>query len=250
MNNYKRIGAIAFFVLNIAQADAQQIHQALASGGGNASGVNGTVSYTIGQAFYTTTSGSSGTLAAGIQTTLNLSTPLPIELVSFEGECTGGKVHLNWQTAIELNNDFFVIEKSNDASQWAAMATIKGGQASKSYFYMDEYPSIPASYYRLKQVDQDGAFSYSPVIHILGCTDKTKAISLYPNPTATGVYLAMEEKEHMEYGVYNIKGSLLRKGKIQNATTYIDMSIWAAGTYFLKLWQNNTIINSFSIIKN
>lgn len=250
MKNHKRIGAIVFFVLVIMRAEAQQIHQAIASGGGDASEATGSVSYTIGQAFYTTTSGPSGTLAEGIQTTLNLGNPLPVTLISFTGECVGGKVHLHWQTATEINNDFFAVEQSANANQWVSIATIKSGQEPKDYSYTDEHPVTPVSYYRLKQVDLDGSFTYSPVIHVLGCAGKTKAITIYPNPTATGVYLTTEAYEHMEYELYSTSGILLRKDKIQNNKTYIDMSMWAVGAYFLKLRQNNAIINNFSIIKN
>jgi hypothetical protein len=250
MKNHKRIGAFVLFALTVARADAQQIHQAMASGGGNASGATGSVSYTIGQMSYTTTSGSSGTSAAGIQTTVNLGNPLPIELLGFGGECTGGKVHLNWQTATEINNDFFAVEKSTDARAWAYIATIKGGRETKDYSYVDEQPATPISYYRLKQVDIDGATSYSPVIHVMDCGGKTKSITLYPNPTATGVFLTTNDTDAMEYELYDIKGVLLHKDKMRNSTTYIDLSAWAAGTYFLKLRQNNSIVNNFSIIKN
>lgn len=250
MKNHKRIGSVALLVLTMARADAQQIHQAMASGGGNASGATGSVSYTIGQMCYTTVSGASGTLAAGIQTTLNLGNPLPVELLSFGGECTDGKVRLDWQTAVEINNDFFSVEKSGDAREWTPIATIKSGEISKKYSCTDAQPITPVAYYRLKQVDLDGSFSYSPVIHVVGCAGKTKAITLYPNPTATGVYLAADKAEGTAYELYDAKGILLRKDNMQNGTTYIDMTAWAAGTYFLKLRQNNSVLNSFSIIKN
>jgi hypothetical protein len=250
MKNHKCIGILALFALSIVRADAQQVHQAIASGGGDASGATGSVSYTIGQVSYTTASGSSGTSAAGIQIALNAGNPLPIELVRFEGRCTGEKVQLSWQTAAELNNDFFVAEKSKDGRNWTVLATIPGGKASKEYSCADEQPATPVAYYRLKQVDLDGTFSYSQVVHVVGCAGKAKAITLYPNPTATGVYLAADEVEGMEYELYDTRGALLRKGKMQNGTTYIDMSAWAAGTYFLKLRQNNSFINNFSIIKN
>lgn len=249
MKRHLHSAIFTFLVLVSARADAQQIHQAIASGGGNASGATGSVSYTIGQMSYTTTFGASGLSAAGIQTTVNLGNPLPIELLHFEGECTSGKVLLNWQTAAEINNDFFVVEKSLDTRIWTSIGNIKGGAVSKDYSFMDDQPATPVSFYRLKQVDLDGAFSYSLVVHVVGCAGETRAITLYPNPTATGVYLATDNAAGTEYELYDTKGILLRKDKMQNSTTYIDMSAWPAGTYFLKLRQNNAFINSFSIIK-
>lgn len=250
MKTHKHIGAIAFFVLTIVQANAQQIHQSMASGGGDASGATGSVSYTIGQIFYTTTAGPTGSSATGIQTTVNLGNPLPVKLRSFAGECISGKVHLNWQTVIEIDNDFFVAEKSADAKVWTSIATIKGGKESRSYSCVDDQPTTPVSYYRLKQVDIDGTYTYSRMINVLSCKSEAKAIALYPNPTSTGVYLAMEESENADYELYNLKGNLMHKDKIQNSKTYIDMSAWALGAYVLKMRQNNFIINTISIIKN
>ena len=250
MKKHRHVGTIALFALAVAHADAQQIHEAMASGGGDISGTGGSVSYTIGQVFYTTTSDASGTSAAGIQTTLNLGPPLPVTLISFEGECVGGMVHLNWQTAMEVDNDFFVVEKSKDAKVWMSADTIKGGNEPGGYSSVDEQPATPVSYYRLKQVDTDGTFAYSRLIHVLGCAGETRAVAIYPNPTDTGVYLAMEKGDGTEYEIYNLKGILLRRDRGRNGKTYIDMREWVAGAYFLRVVQNKYVINSFSIIKN
>lgn len=249
MKNHKRIGTFVFFVLSIESAGAQQIHQAIASGGGNAFGATGSVSYTIGQMVYTTTSGASGTSAEGIQTTVNLGNPLPVTLISFGAECVGGGVQLKWYTS-GIDKDFFVVEKSADASVWTPMTTLPGEKGSDNYSCTDRQPALPVSYYRLKQVDKQGNATYSTVIQAAGCGSPEKAVTLYPNPTATGVYLATTEVGDRKYELYDTRGVLLRTDRLQKGTAYIDMSAWAAGTYFLKLRQNDTILQSFSIIKN
>lgn len=250
MKKHRQVGTIALFVLAMAPADAQQIHEAISSGGGDVSGTGGSVSYTIGQMFYTTTSDASGTSAAGIQTTLNLGPPLPVTLISFEGACEAGMVRLSWQTSMELNNDFFVAEKSTDAKVWMPVDTIEGGNEPGSYSCVDERPATPLSYYRLKQVDTDGTFAYSRLIHVLGCAGETRAVAIYPNPTDTGIYLAMENGEGTEYEIYNLKGILLRRDRVRSGKTYIDMRAWVTGAYFLRVTQNKYVINSFSIVKN
>jgi len=249
MNFYTRFGTLAFIILAQVQASAQ-VHQSLNSGGGNASGTNGSVSYTIGQVFYTTTSGASGTEASGIQVTINLGNPLPITLLGFSAQCLGATVRLDWQAITEHPSDYFLVEKSEDAMVWTTIETQHSDPGTNSYSYMDQHPVQPASYYRLKQANAEGTFSYSNVVYVLGCGDHSKAISLYPNPTSNGVYLVMEDLENTSYELYDTKGALLQSTKLQKGVAYIDLSVWTSGTYLLKLSQNKSIIHSFPIIKN
>ena len=249
MNFYTRFGTLVIFVL-IQTLSQAQVHQSLASGGGNASGTNGSVSYTIGQVFYTTTSGASGTEASGIQVTINLGNPLPITFLGFSAQCQGETVRLDWKAITEHPTDYFLVEKSADAIAWTAIETQKSDPGTNNYTFMDQYPAQPASYYRLKQMNAEGTFSYSNVVYVLGCGGHSKAISLYPNPTSNGIYLAMEDPTNSSYELYDTKGALLHSEKVQQGITYIDLSVWTSGTYLLKLSQNKSIIHSFSIIKN
>lgn len=96
---------------------------------------------------------------------------LPIELLYFSGEPTAGGILLRWATAAELNNDFFTLERSLDGRSFEPMATIPGAgttSETRNYSFYDKTlpPSIPANviYYRLKQTDFDGQFSYSDII--------------------------------------------------------------------------------------
>src|SRR5690606_19500476 len=108
---------------------------------------------------------------------------LPIELMSFVGEAAETGNELQWQTVAEINNDYFVIEASKDASNFIAIGNIDGAGNSvevNNYVYYDKSPLAATTYYRLKQVDFDGKFSYSDVVSVRRIEDGEVVIS--PNP--------------------------------------------------------------------
>lgn len=91
---------------------------------------------------------------------------LPIELASFSAECLAEEVLISWVTESENNNDYFTLEKSSDGNDFMILATVNGAGSHNSelkYVYNDFSP-FNMTYYRLKQTDFDGKFSYSDVI--------------------------------------------------------------------------------------
>ncbi|HRH39553.1 MAG TPA: hypothetical protein PK760_14485, partial [Flavobacteriales bacterium] len=91
---------------------------------------------------------------------------LPIELLSFVASCQGDAALLEWSTASESGNDLFTIERSLDGEHWEAIGTVPGAGYSLEtirYSFRDPDPSALLLYYRLRQTDMDGAFSFSPI---------------------------------------------------------------------------------------
>lgn len=96
-------------------------------------------------------------------------TPLPVNLISYNGTCINDKVTLNWSTASESNNDFFTIERSSDAQSFTGIGVVKGaGNSStlRNYSYSDPDPLAQVSYYRLKQTDYNGQSELFPPIKV------------------------------------------------------------------------------------
>lgn len=111
--------------------------------------------------------------------------PLPIELISFTAELIQNEVLLQWATASEKNNHYFTIQRSQSAESWHDIKRIDGAGDSQirlDYEIVDTMPLQGVSYYRLKQTDFDGAFTYSPVkrVQLDGEVYQLKA---FPNPT-------------------------------------------------------------------
>jgi hypothetical protein len=105
------------------------------------------------------------------QTTNNLNylnTPLPIELLSFEAQCHENGIELNWVTSSETNNDYFTIQKSKNTRDFVDITRINGAGNSNNYQYYsynDADGENGTTYYRLKQTDYNGKFTYSKTIY-------------------------------------------------------------------------------------
>src|SRR5205823_3492601 len=106
-----------------------------------------------------------------VSSVVNVITGLPVSLVRFSAKENNGSVLLEWATASELNNDYFMIEKSTASkmltdNSWRNIGRVSGAgnsTAMHAYNYTDDEPLAGAAYYRLKQVDYDGKSTYSPV---------------------------------------------------------------------------------------
>lgn len=133
--------------------------------------------------YYITVDGFAGT-ACQYNLTVGSIIVLPIELLSFDSKTTDDGVKLLWETATEVNNDYFTLEKSVNGSDFMEIGKVKGaGNSSKlvNYEWTDEQPSQGISYYRLKQTDFDGLFTYSDIIPVKFSHNK-KHFAVAPNP--------------------------------------------------------------------
>jgi len=108
---------------------------------------------------------------------------LPVELISFNTTLINNEVKLEWETGSEINNDRFEVERSKDGINWELLTTVIGAGNSNTklrYNIYDIMPYLGTSYYRLKQIDFDGSFSYSKTEVINNI--KTLPVTIYPNP--------------------------------------------------------------------
>ena len=116
--------------------------------------------------------------------------PLPVKLTSFNAELEGRKVLCAWETASEINNDYFIVERSADGSNYVSIGTVKGAGNStyvSYYSFTDEEPLSGNNYYRLKQKDFDGAFTYSETEYVY--METKVAYTLFPNPSPGKIHI-------------------------------------------------------------
>lgn len=114
--------------------------------------------------------------------------PAPVKLVSFNGSYSNGLATLNWQTSQEINNDHFELYRSFDGAHFELATTIAGAGNSfvpKNYSYQDRI-NIQGNnvFYKLKQVDIDGKFSFSNVVR-LSTGNTNESFRIYPNPVVS-----------------------------------------------------------------
>jgi len=165
--------------------------------------------------------------------------PLPIELVSFSGQQRETEVVLSWETATEINNDFFTVEKSGDVINFEILAIVQGaGNSTKSlkYSIIDDSPIKGISYYRLKQTDFDGSFEYSGVISVQYNPDEV--FNIYPNPINKGntlnILINYQDMEEGSIDIYNTLGELIFHNPFNQTNYKFDLpSSLEPGTYII-----------------
>lgn len=167
-------------------------------------------------------------------------TPLPIELLNFNAKIkTNGQVELIWQTASEVNNDFFTVERSINGADWNELKQIDGAGNSTAilnYTTMDEHPYSGLTYYRLKQTDFDGHFSYS-VIKVVKAGEDNVPLVIYPNPTQDRITINGSRSELCQLKIYNILGQDVTDQttelKNEETTRTIELKNLSAGVYYI-----------------
>lgn len=111
--------------------------------------------------------------------------PLPIVLGNFDAECKNGKVNLTWNTISEVNNDKFIIERSENGLDYDELFIVHGaGNSNQPLNYMatDIKPIRGIGYYRLKQIDFNGKSEYFPSVTVTCFNQENNAVNVYPNP--------------------------------------------------------------------
>jgi len=169
---------------------------------------------------------------------------LPIELLSFDARLRGKFVDLSWITHSETNNDFFSVERSTDGLRFESIGKEKGAgttHEARQYGFTDEQPSSGINYYRLKQTDFDGQYTYSNVLSIQLKTGDFY-INILQNPVLDNtLQLVFEAPESGLAAVemYNAAGQ--KAGgemlEISPGTNFpvIDIADFTAGVYFAKI---------------
>jgi len=138
--------------------------------------------------------------------------PLPIALVSFDADVKDGTVYLKWETSSEVENDFFLIERSKDGKTFEALTKVEGAGTSHGplkYQARDSHPYHGTSYYRLSQTDYDGATEYFRVL-IVKVETFAEVTKLYPNPVSKNDLLHIdyfaEEDGQVKISIINPAG--------------------------------------------
>ena len=153
--------------------------------------------------------------------------PLPIELLSFTAKMRENerKADLNWSTASEANNDYFTIERSSNGEDWMEIVQVDAAGNSNAkidYHEVDANPLFGVSYYRLKQTDFNGDYTYSPVAKL--SQYDIEAIEMYPNPVDKGGEVVMNFpegcKSPVEVNIFSVGGKIVYQATFDITNTH------------------------------
>lgn len=138
---------------------------------------------------------------------------LPITLKSFNGAVNNNSVNLNWESALEQNLDKYIVEKSTDGVNWQTLTTVKAtGSSNASEYNTVDNNTAQVNYYRLKQVETSGNFTYSQIIRIRKEENEKLALKMYPNPVISNatINIISESKLAAHIKIYNQFGMQLQ----------------------------------------
>ncbi|WP_291728543.1 T9SS type A sorting domain-containing protein [Bernardetia sp.] len=172
-------------------------------------------------------------------------TPLPIELLSFTTKNVENGILLNWKTALEIDNDYFQVERApfNNISNFNSIGFVQAVSETNpinNYNFTDtEVRSSEKYYYRLKQLDVDGSFNYSPIIVAEYESDSSLKWRI---KSSSWELENIGTNQSVQIGVYNIFGERIEKCTLTKDIFKIDVSSLSKGIYIIKYIQGSKVL--------
>ena len=166
--------------------------------------------------------------------------PLPVKWNSFTAKASDNSVLLNWSTSSEKNNQYFMVEKSNDGENFEAIAKVSGNGNSNrvnKYSFTDNDFTSASAYYRIRQVDFDGKFSFSSTLVL---KNEVSPLEVSPNPFNDNLNIAATNSETIiSAEIHDIQGKLIQSAS-GKGNVHMNTSELPNGMYFLRTKQGNT----------
>jgi len=158
---------------------------------------------------------------------------LPVEVVDFNAQKIGDEVQLKWTTQTEVNNDYFAIERSNNALNFKTLSTTPSNKNStaNTYYDIDPTPEQGLNYYRLKQVDLDGTATYSDVVAV---NFEYSTEGIFPNPTK-GIFHINNTTDGDAYEITDLNGRVILRGITTAEHTNVSIAHLPNGVYILNV---------------
>lgn len=158
---------------------------------------------------------------SGASVTLEDEPALPVELIFFEGTEAKNKIELKWSTAVEINNAYFDVLRSNDGEHFSAISRIEGfGNTNNvtEYLFSDLDVSNGTYFYQLKQVDFDGEFEFHNIISIRYSNGQNDELSVFPNPVIGDQFTLKSNRNIPEpiLLIYSIEGGMIHEKRLKS----------------------------------
>lgn len=171
--------------------------------------------------------------------------PLPLEFLEFKGSIVNDDGYLQWKTENENNTNEFIIERSTDGRYYNAVGAVTAANSTGIHHY--DFTDInmvslgaPVIYYRLKQTDIDGRYTYSNIVS-LAVDNRKSFVMLYPNPVKDKINLTINvpQKEKLQWQLTDNAGRIVKRGVYDlspgSTAVSIDIPHLSPGIYFMQL---------------
>ena len=177
--------------------------------------------------------------------------PLPVSLISFEAVKQNKKVLLQWTTDNEVNTNKFIVERSDDGTTYKAISTVAALNRSgvNNYNVTDDLPFAGLNFYRLRMIDKDGLYRYSPIRKISFNTTEDD-IMIYPNPALRDARIFIASSGNCHNAVlYDATGKKVNAFEMKGRNNDIPLTGIAKGVYQLKIFTENSVQTKKIIIQ-
>lgn len=170
---------------------------------------------------------------------------LPVKLKNFTADLKENIVTLSWVTTEEVNSSYFEVELSNDGKNWKTIGRVEAlGTTNelKEYVYHSNYEVLNKDYYRLRMVDLDGSYNYSPIRSV---SDPSASFVIFPNPVSDIAQIkGVDHSTIIKYQVTSLNGKMITESDY-NPINGIDVTNITPGVYVLTLID----LNGISIVR-
>ena len=180
---------------------------------------------------------------------------LPVDLTRFTANAHEREVRLEWETANEIDNEYFAIERSLDGQSFQTVGRVAGNNTTEQtskYQFVDQPQQSGRHYYRLKQVDFSGEFTYSPIVSAWVHITEKQAVRLYPNPVSAELYLLVDDldAESISVEVYDHLGQFVDQRLVDwNGQLVLPTDEYIPGMYTLRLYANRQLVAQERFVK-
>ncbi|MEO8770841.1 MAG: SdrD B-like domain-containing protein [Ferruginibacter sp.] len=184
-----------------------------------------------------------GTSVLNVDAGLKVCGNVPVTLLGFNAVLHNREVLTNWQTTAEYNNDYFIVERSNDAIHFIPIGQVDGNGTTSiphNYSLIDPHPFTGINYYRLRQVDFDGHYTYSNVVAINLNNDEI-ATAYYNNLNNSIQVIFNGQQDNVYIKLYADNGQLVKSiSTANNITSYtLQLPPLSSGVYMLQVMNKN-----------
>ena len=165
--------------------------------------------------------------------------PLPVRFAAITAQLVAGKVLVKWSTSQEFNNSYFIVEHSIDGRSFSQAGVVSSSNLAQGsqYQFADAGYKMGKNFYRIKQVDKDGKFSYSAIATVLISVKGN--INIYPNPADARLVI---NAANLLQGMHSIRiintmgqPVFIQSFNSSNYSTNVDIVRWPAGIYWIEL---------------
>lgn len=183
-----------------------------------------------------------------------VSGPLPVELLSFQATQAGSAVHVTWSTATERNSSHFIVQRSIDAIEWENVGMVEGAGNSTTarvYRLIDEQPLPRLSYYRLEQVDYDGAIEHSGIVPI-SFAGVGPTLRIFPNPADIEAQVFIEAIDGPAVlSLIDASGRKVAERQISSGNTQIlEVGYLPSGAYMVVLVSGDQVAHKRLLVQH